>query len=71
MVHFGPSRVVHENLGELTPAIFREWRALPSAPRSEGHAFENARHIHPLRSQVCDKWGALCQKCDFGTRKKF
>ena len=46
-------------------------RALPSAPRLEGHTFANARRIHPLRSQVCDKWGALCQKCDFGTRSKF
>ena len=40
-------------------------------PRFFGHTVKNARHIHPLRSQVCDKWGALSQKCDFGTREGF
>ena len=29
-----------------------------------------ANSLFPQKPQVCGQWGALCQKCDFGTRKK-
>ena len=30
-----------------------------------------ANSLFPQKPQVCGKSGALCQKCDFGTRSKF
>ena len=46
------------------------FRALPSAARLLGARHFYARRIHPPRSQVCDKLGALSAKCDLRTRNK-
>ena len=41
--------IVHEICFELTKQISVSGRALPSAARFEGHTFQSARRIHPLR----------------------
>ena len=55
---------------ELTKQKVEILRALPSVRDLSGLSYIEVAHIHPLRSQVCDKLSALSAKCDLRTRSK-
>ena len=69
-------RSVHENLGELTPAIFRDLRQTPlsafggaagvflAAAYLRAHHYQNAA-ASPFLQEPYGKLGARAQKCDF------